>query len=595
DLGLLAAVAGVDDDEALRAVEDARRAKLVDEVDGVLDRWRFAHALVQETLLEELTTSRRIRMHERVVRALERSFGTAPGPHLVVLAHHASEAAAAGNTVRAAEYALLAAEHVLQRFGYEEAARLCTIGLEALDLGADDRPLRCKLLLVRGDAYDWVGDRRADKDLDAATAMSRDLEGHPRLYAEAMVRSFALLPGRYDAPMVRQLRDALARLPDDEIDLRATLHGMLAAATSFGEPRQTAQAHARQALELASRARDTELAGLAIYFASFPSAVSGETRYADQILDLFRGVVGPLEMPARSMRTVALCARCDLGGARDELQRLRQVVEEIPAAMGRYAVLVFESTLATVEGRFRDASRSGREAGVVAGEMFRSVYGDLATLTPAMAAMPRLRWQGRSAELVPFTEAAAGSLPGVGWRAALAAVLADVGRLDDAAELLEELSKDRFGGFAPQALAYGVDRYSIALAIEAAAAVGHQGWLRELSDLLEPAAALASVLAYGPAPVQWIGSCHLFLGIAARALAENAAAESHLRSALDIHEREGARPLAAQTRYELALSLRESGDPASRAEASSHARVALAVADDLGLAVLRRRLDEADL
>ncbi len=62
-------VVGRDADDVLDALDIAARANLVIEV-GV-DRHRFAHALVCETLHGELSSSRRARQHRRVAEALE--------------------------------------------------------------------------------------------------------------------------------------------------------------------------------------------------------------------------------------------------------------------------------------------------------------------------------------------------------------------------------------------------------------------------------------------------------------------------------------------------------------------------------------------
>jgi class 3 adenylate cyclase len=69
ELELLAQVAGIEADAALDALEPAGAASLVQEK-GV-GSFEFAHALVRSTLHQELSTTRRSRLHRRVAEALE--------------------------------------------------------------------------------------------------------------------------------------------------------------------------------------------------------------------------------------------------------------------------------------------------------------------------------------------------------------------------------------------------------------------------------------------------------------------------------------------------------------------------------------------
>lgn len=69
DVDLLADVVGRDADSVLDALDTAIAASLAVEV-GVT-RYRFAHALVRESLRGELSASRRSRQHRKVAEALE--------------------------------------------------------------------------------------------------------------------------------------------------------------------------------------------------------------------------------------------------------------------------------------------------------------------------------------------------------------------------------------------------------------------------------------------------------------------------------------------------------------------------------------------
>ncbi len=149
DLALLEAVLeGVD---ALAALEEASSAQMVREEPGRPGRYTFAHALVRETLYDELSLTRRVRTHRALADALQ----AMPGHRLAELAHHRLEAAAASGGAPAADAALAAAREAMAALAYEDAAALCERALAALEPGDDAR--RAELLLALGEARLRVG------------------------------------------------------------------------------------------------------------------------------------------------------------------------------------------------------------------------------------------------------------------------------------------------------------------------------------------------------------------------------------------------------------------------------------------------------
>ena len=58
--------ADVAEDQLLAAVDEALEGHLVAEVPSFAERYQFTHALLQETLLNELSAARRVRLHARI-------------------------------------------------------------------------------------------------------------------------------------------------------------------------------------------------------------------------------------------------------------------------------------------------------------------------------------------------------------------------------------------------------------------------------------------------------------------------------------------------------------------------------------------------
>ena len=59
-----------------QAIDEAVDAHMLEELPGSWERFRFSHALVQETLSEALSTRRRVRLHARIADALEELYGS---------------------------------------------------------------------------------------------------------------------------------------------------------------------------------------------------------------------------------------------------------------------------------------------------------------------------------------------------------------------------------------------------------------------------------------------------------------------------------------------------------------------------------------
>ena len=132
DVDLIADVVGRDVDHVLDALDVAMAANLVLEV-GV-DRHRFAHALVRETLHGELSSSRRARQHRKVAEAIEARHAGDLDVVVAELATHWTEASAGGDPSRAIELTVRAGELAVERGG----TRRFPVVRRRLDLLDDD-------------------------------------------------------------------------------------------------------------------------------------------------------------------------------------------------------------------------------------------------------------------------------------------------------------------------------------------------------------------------------------------------------------------------------------------------------------------------
>jgi len=198
-LDTLQAVAGVAEESLLAALEEATRAAVLSEqarVGGV--EYRFAHAFFRQTLYEELSVPRRLRMHQEVARVLERQYGNRLEEHAAELAEHFAQSTDAGDLRKAIAYAERAAARALAVYAYGEAARHLEQALDVQEvLDPDDKAKRCDLLLALGEALLPAGEpaRVFERVAPQALELAEALEDNGRASLACQLAVEAL--GRY--------------------------------------------------------------------------------------------------------------------------------------------------------------------------------------------------------------------------------------------------------------------------------------------------------------------------------------------------------------------------------------------------------------
>ena len=84
-----------------------------------MERYQFSHSLIQQTLSEELSSSRKVRLHAQIAHALEEIHGD--DAEASELAHHFAAAEPVLGTAKLVHYSRLAGEQALASHAYEEA------------------------------------------------------------------------------------------------------------------------------------------------------------------------------------------------------------------------------------------------------------------------------------------------------------------------------------------------------------------------------------------------------------------------------------------------------------------------------------------
>jgi tetratricopeptide (TPR) repeat protein len=343
-------------DDLVDAFDEAAKAGIVIEEPG--GYYRFNHALVRQSLLAELASVRRMRLHQRIATTLE----TRPGADdelLAELAYHYFECAWAGNAAKAVEYCRRAADQAMARLAYEGAADFFDRALHALDEIDDELPdrdeqvaelliARCEALLAAGDVASAGG---AVSQLRDATLNS------PRLAAWAACfdgqLSMLIHPERLDEAetAVSAAANKLAELDDAAGEAKAhTVH-----ATCLARLGRIADCEIAldDALTAARRARDHRLVNAVLANAPL-AALWGPNpvpRAGGRCLD----VVRLLRITTDSPAVEAMSTRCQavLEAFRGRAAAARRMIDSARRAVSelglRHALLEVEQFAGIVE------------------------------------------------------------------------------------------------------------------------------------------------------------------------------------------------------------------------------------------------------
>jgi tetratricopeptide (TPR) repeat protein len=201
---VLQKVAGMSDDELFGALDEARKAAVIEERTGAGAKvsYRFAHAFFRQTLYEETIAPRRIRLHQQVARALEEIYRNRLEQHAAELAEHFSYSSDRADLEKAVSYGEMAARRATDVYSYGEAVRLLEQALKVQEvLDPEEKLKRCDLLLALGWARFYNHEYRhiLDDEAPAALALAEGL-GDSQRACQACLLATAAISGTGQGP-----------------------------------------------------------------------------------------------------------------------------------------------------------------------------------------------------------------------------------------------------------------------------------------------------------------------------------------------------------------------------------------------------------
>ncbi|HEX6919502.1 MAG TPA: BTAD domain-containing putative transcriptional regulator, partial [Actinomycetes bacterium] len=495
DVDVLLAADRDDEDAALDAVEAGLMAGLL--VEPATGRLRFAHALVRDTLYDDVSRLRRTRLHARVAEAIEQV-----RPRDVAgLAHHFREAATAGYADKALDYTALAAEQAESRYAFGAAAELWEQAVDLHGLCRDATTAELVEVLIRlVRALARTGNLVAVRDVRQRAIEEAASTGDPRLVARAATCwDVAMFWGnrRYgenDAKVLDWIETALEQLPLDDVSLRARLLTTRAFETEgTGDP--VAAESAVAAVELARGLGEPDVLALALLARYW-------TLYGPHPLQQRRAVLDEMHAVAteHELSGFHLFAHYgyyqlafgvgDLATARREADQALELARRYRLRDAEVAASFVEPLEALVAGDYDEAERR-----------YEALY-DVFAAIGAWNIELGMRWacpltvrhaQGRLAEMEEAARRMVTVLPAAA-STALVRVLLDAGQEAEARRLWEELPPQRPDLF--------WQYYSVLLA-ESAVLLGDDARAEELYEALLPfsgelAGASSGIFTFGP-------------------------------------------------------------------------------------------------
>jgi DNA-binding SARP family transcriptional activator len=526
DVDVLLGADDGDEDRSLDAVEAGVMAGLL--VEPAAGRLRFAHALVRDTLYDDISRLRRSRLHARIADVMEAAGST----DYAGITHHLREAGSPVATAKAVGYAVRAAEQAESRSALAAAGDLWEQAIALHERLPDADPterveLRIRVARAHGNSGSLRLRDALHRAIDEAAAT-----GDTSLVARAVTAWDGAMTwsqhvyGQTDLKLLEWIAVALAEVPESDVATRSRLLACRALELE-GSVDDLGLRSAREAVAMA-RTLPEDPTALAFALSSLLAQLRGPRASATRAEPIEELHAVANEHKLAGFHTLAHYLQFDLHLALGDVEAAR-----FHAEVGRSAARRLHQRDAELANGFIEPLLA-----LVTGDYDRaeSAYDELLDEFTAMGAPQEgMRWacpftvrhaQGRLAETVAATRPQAESIPDAGAPSLVRALLA-AGEVDEARELWKRLPAQRPDEFW---------QYFTVLRAESAVLLGDGAAVSSAYDELLP---FAGWLAGGEGAVFALGPLDATLGWLAEHLGRLDDARRHWAGSLELATRIG--------------------------------------------------------
>ena len=578
----------VTEDRLLEVLEEALSARVVEELPQAVGRYQFTHALIQETLAEELSITRRVRLHARIAQGLEQLYGDDAEAHSAELAHHFSQAEAVLGTEKLVRYSLSAGERALASYAYEDALTHFERGLAArginmagTEAATDEEAANLLFGLAKAQSAIFSAGQLGE----VFAVLSRAFEyyavaGNVALAVAAA--EFPLAPAPFQIPgITRLIARALALVPADSHEAGRLLsrYGLILGAAE-GD-REGAEPALERAIAIARSEGDPHLEAQTLYYAA---VVSGQHLHWKECLDYgLRAIelaigdenVLSLRHP-REWILWSLLRMGDLDAARPHALALREMLERRNTPRGIGFRLAHLASMSLLEGDW-EAVREYSDRGLESSSL------NLSLLLPRVM----LEYEtGQSAQGEVYLAQLLLTMRGAGPSQAIAsgnvslgvAAIARITGVPDRLEIAEKAAEDVLSAQFINPRDAMNAKTGLALAAmqkgDQFGAAAHYPYFQEQRGTM----------------IETVSSVDRLLGLLSQTMGDLGQAAAHFDDALAFCRKAGYRPGLAWTCCDYADVLRERDGEGDRAKAVSLLDESLAISSELGMRPLMERV-----
>jgi class 3 adenylate cyclase/DNA-binding CsgD family transcriptional regulator len=437
----------------LETLEEAVSRGIIEQRQNTVAEFQFCHVLTRDILYDELSLAKKIILHKKVADALVALRDGDSEVSAGEIARHYYHAIQGGQSDAAVDYAIEAAEHAIKLSAYDEAREYYELAMDVFNL--DERRYakqKTEVLFHIVECVHAVGST-TEVTADACEVALRAARqtGQYDVFAQAACRLVYVERRPNQATRgLKYIQEALSYTPEDDLVTRTNLLAYHAMSLCFNGHRSEAERVSFEALAVARRCDDilvlcNSLCMALLVLRGRPEKLSERIRLGEQAVELAVEISRasghlPILNDPKEWLIMTYQELGDMDKVNALIQQIDTSIEQVYSFKGDYFSAGAKANQALYEGRWQQAEaliETTTELG--AGKLDGSaegVYGvQMFMLNRELGRLPMV--QGALKRMLESDNNAV-------WAPGLLATYTELGQLDEAREVFEQLAANDF-------------------------------------------------------------------------------------------------------------------------------------------------------